>query len=223
MYKKIAILLTLSLTIFLLTPSAFAWRSVRTGQKNFERAWQAYTYLQQDKAVEYFKTSADAYAKALAADPPSRTARFASTLAMAGISFYYAGRYAECIEAMETAHRKEKRIWEANLFIGLSHARLGEKAKAIESLNAYLESLPSQRILSNSVTEQIKDIEGDSTSLADAADHIDKATTSQFVDNINFNHSPRTSNPSIERCSGTYWWRNNRAPCESTGYGLNSA
>ena len=172
-----------------------------TGQKNFERAWQAYTSLQPDKADKFFKTAATAYAKALAADPPSRTARFASTLAMAGISFYYAGRYEECIDTMGLAYRKEDRIWEANLFIGLSRARLDDKAKAVKFLNLYLQSTPSQRILSNSIAQQIKVLEADSSPLSDAADQIEKAIPLQFVNNINLNNSPRSSNPATERCS----------------------
>jgi len=221
MHKYTTALLTVALAFTLLSAPAFAWQAVRSGQKSFKRAWRAYTSLQQDKATMYFKKAATSYAKALAADPPSRTARFASTLTMAGMSFYYAGQLDACINAMHLASSKNKKIWEAYLFTGLSHARQGDKAKTVEFLNRYLESRPSQRILSNSVTQQIENMEADSGSLDDAVTQIEKSTMSQYVDNI-IHTNTRSSNPSIERCSGAYWWRKYKAPCSETGYGLNS-
>jgi hypothetical protein len=221
MHKHTNTLLTLILAFFLFATPAHAWESVRSGQKSFERAWQAFTSLQQDTATMYFKKAATFYEKALSADPPSRTARFASTLTMAGMSFYYAGQQDACINAMGMASGKNGKIWETYLFTGLSHARQGDKIKTIEFLNHYLDSRPSQRILSNSVSRQIESMETDFTSLNEAVTQIEKAITLQYIDNINHTNS-RSSNPSIERCSGPYWWRKYKAPCSQTGYGLNS-
>ncbi len=221
MQKHIATILTFAVVFALLSPSAFARSMTRTGQKNFERAWQAYTSRQQEKAALSFKKASTAYAKALAENPPSRVALFASTLTMAGISFYHSGRFKECIKTMTLAFTKNKKIWETNIFIGLSQARLGDKAKTIEFLTRYLQSMPSQRILSDSVTRPIESINADSVTLIDAADQIDKSMILQFINNINLNNS-RSSNPAIERCSGNFWWRRNRSPCTETGYGLNS-
>lgn len=222
MQKKVFISLVTILVLGVFVSSAFAWRSVRTGKHNFEKAWLAYANLQDAKAMSYFEQSASAFAEALAVDPPSKTARYVSNLTMAGISFYYAGRYDECIENMTLAHRKEKRIWEANLFIGLSHGRLGNKANAIEFLNLYLQSMPSQRNLSDTVIKQLAALDAGETTLAEALNEVDKATQLQFIHNISLNFTPRSSNPSTERCSGAYWWRKNSSPCFPTGYGLNS-
>ena len=222
MNKYTTPLLVFIFAFVLFGPPAFAWKEVRTGQRNFERAWQAYTSSQPDKANKFFKVAATAYAEALAADPPSRTARYASTLTMAGISFYYAGRHEECIDAMGLAYKKENKVWEANLFIGLSNARLGDKARAVEFLNLYLQSMPSQRILSSSVTQQLKNLETGSGSLSDSVKQIEKVLPLQFINNTTFNNAPRSSNPSFERCGGSFWWRKNKAPCSGSGYGLNS-
>lgn len=222
MNKYITPLLTIIVTFMLLAPPAFAWRSVRTGQRTFERAWLAYVSLQQDKADEFFKDAATAFSTALAVDPPSRTSQYASTLTMAGISFYYAGKYEECITTMELAHGKDNKIWEANIFIALSNARLGNKDNALEFLILYLQSMPSQRNLSKAVMQQIEDIETGSRSLEEGIGQIEKALPLQFINNINLNNASRSSNPAIERCGGAYWWRKNRSPCFETGYGLNS-
>lgn len=221
MNRHTKIILLFIVASILFAPPAFAWKSVRVGQKNFERAWERYTMLEPDKANEFFKKSADAFAEALAADPPSKTARFISTLTMAGMSFYFADRYEESIDAMELVQRKEKKIWETNIFIGLAKARLGDETKAVEFLNLYLQSMPSQRVLSNAVTQQLEQLGTKSVTLIDATANIDKALQLQFIENINWNNS-RSTNPANERCSGSLWWRKNRAPCSEAGYGLNS-
>lgn len=212
--------LTIPLIVFvmatLFATSAFAWRSVRTGQKNFERAWSAYLFRRADNAQKYFTKAADAFGSALAEKPPSRTTMFASNLAMAGISFYHAGRYQDCIDAMDKAKRKERKLWEAYLFAALSHARLGDKAQTIESLKAYINTSPTQPILSSEVNRQLTDLETDSGTVGAAADVLDKAAFEQFENNMKFT-GRAASNPN-ERCNGNYWWRTNRTPCSEKQY-----
>lgn len=194
---------------------AFAWKNVRIGKWNFEKAWMAYVMLKDDMSTEYFKAAADSFGKALAADPPSRTARFVSNLTMAGISFYMAGRYAECIDAMTMAYRTENSMWEANLYIGLAWARQGNKNKAVTFFKKYLESMPSQRTLSDDVAKQLDEMAQGVTTLNDAASSIAKAAQLQFIRNISLNFSPHSLSPPQEQCSGAYWWRRNNAPCSS--------
>ena len=214
MKKQIVVFLATALAVVLFASSALAWRSVRTGQKNFERAWSAYLFKQPDKAQGYFVKAADAFAEALAETPPSRTTMFASNLAMAGISLYHAGRYQECIDAMAKAMTKDGRMWEAPLYTALSHARLGEAAKTVESLKAYLKTSPTQAILSEEVNRQLTNLETGSGSLDGAADAVDAAAFDQFSNNETFT-GPNASNGN-ERCDGVYWWRNNKSPCSQS-------
>ncbi|WP_319542414.1 hypothetical protein [uncultured Pseudodesulfovibrio sp.] len=213
------------ITIFILTASllfataipAQAWKSVQSGDRNFERAWRAYSSLQTDKADGYFSKSAAAYSDALKEDPPSRTARFPSTLAKAGISFYYAARYQECVDTMKLALSRDKRMWEPTLYTALSYARLGDSENTIKTLENFVTSLSSQRIISDAAALQIKALEAGSASPEAIADTLDTATQKQFIENISRNNSPRDVGLTAERCNGTYWWRRNMAPCHSSG------
>lgn len=208
--KKYASLTTvLVLAIVMTATSAFAWRSVRTGQKNFERAWSAMHFKRMDQAKKDFTKAADAFGQALAEQPPSRTTMFASNLTMAGISLYYGGRYQECIDAMDKAVRKDKRIWEGYLYKALSLAAMDDKAETAKTLRAYLQSSPGQPILSNEVKRQITNLETDSGTLADARSAIDKAATEQFENNYTLRR-PSSNN---DLCSGIFWWRYDNAPC----------
>lgn len=211
MKKVITILLGTVLAVVLFLPPAHAWRSVRTGQKNFERAWSAYLYKRPDKASEYFGKAADAFGLALAENPPSRTTMFASNLTMAGISSYYAGRYDQAIDAMDKAINKDDTIWEAYLYTALSYARKGDKAKAEEFLKRYLKSNASQPILSDAAARQLTDLDTDSGSLEGVAPALEDAAYRQFINNVNFTgRYPATVDG---QCNSPFWWRNNRAPC----------
>lgn len=202
-------MLTVIVATLLLASSALAWRSVRTGQKNFERAWSALLFKRMDKANEYFAKAADSFGQALAEQPPSRSTMFPSNLTMAGMSLYYAGRYQECIDAMDKATQKNDRIWEGFLYKGLSFAAMDEKEKVIKNLTAYIKSSPGQYTISNEVEKQLTNLETETGSLQDAITAIQKAAIDQFEDNYTLQSSPNDN----EQCSGMFWWRYNKAPC----------
>ena len=217
MRQTIVILLTAALLISAAVP-ALAWRSVRAGDKNFERAWRAYTSKQTDKANRYFTDAADDYGQALKEDPPSRTTRFPTTLIKAGISFYQAKRYLECVDTMKLTHRRNERIWEADLFSALAYARLGDSEKTLKELALFMEALSSQRLITSAVTVQVKGLEDGSISLDSAANTLESVTQQQFVKNVSINNSPQKSTIPNERCTGNYWWRYNATPCNSGGF-----
>ncbi len=209
MKKQLAFITALFLITTMLTSTAFAWRSVRTGQKNFERAWSALHFKRMDNVDKYFTKAAEAYGQALAEKPPSRTTMFASNLTMAGMSLYYADRYQECVDAMDMAVKKDDRIWEGFLYKGLSLAAMDEKEEAVKAFIAYMKSSPGQPILSSAVEKQITDLETDSGTLTTAIPIIEKAAVDQFQNNVTLQNTPRES----EQCSAMYWWRYNKAPC----------
>ncbi|MUM78667.1 hypothetical protein GKC30_13585 [Pseudodesulfovibrio sp. F-1] len=212
MKKKQTILLIALLAVALLAPlPAMAWSSVRTGQKNFERAWLAYTFRRFDQASQHFAQAADAFAAGLAETPPSRTTLFASNLTMAGMSLYYAGRYAEVATPMKRVMDREKRVWEAPLYAALAAARLGDKSSTIALLDAYLKTSPGQPILSAEVSRQLDALESGQPPLTQVAQAIEEAAFAQFDGNINRLSDRRES--TSQSCDGNYWWRNNRQPC----------
>ena len=211
MKKTIIILLGAVLAVALFLPSAHAWRSVRTGQKNFERAWSAYLFKNQDRADQYFAKAADAFAQALAENPPSRTTMFVSNLTQAGMSMYYAGRYDQAIDAMDKAIFKDDSVWEPFIYTALSQARKGDAREAVIFLKRYLKANPNQPFLSDEVQKQIEGVEEKGASIEDAAAALDGVLLQQFINNLNF----RGRNPgSVDGlCEGRFWWRYNRAPC----------
>ncbi len=211
MKKTYLTALTSLLVTALLTTSALAWQSTRIGERNFQRAWSAYAYKRPEAAKQYFTAAATSFAEGLAQTPPARSTMFASNLAKAGMSFYYAGRYQESIDTMGKAAKKDDRLWEAFLYSGLSYARLGNKAKTLEQFQTFLKASPAQPLLSSEVSNQMNELEMENGSLADAVAAIEKAALAQTLRNINFGQD---SNTPIERCSGRYWWRYNKAPCE---------
>nr|WP_321255503.1 hypothetical protein [uncultured Pseudodesulfovibrio sp.] len=214
---RISIITLTAILLFATVASAQGWRSVQNGDKNFERAWRTYTTQQTAKAEGYFVRAADAYGDALKADPPSRTTRFPSTLAKAGISFYSAKRYQECIDTMKITLTRDKRMWEPALYTALSYARLGDSENTVKTLQTFVTALSSQRIISDAASLQIKSLETGKTTLDDVADALDAATQKQFIENISRNNSPRDVGLTAERCNGAYWWRRNMAPCHSSG------
>lgn len=211
MKKYLIILLALCVTTALLTTSALAWRSVRTGQKNFERAWSAYLGKMPERADKYFAKAADAFGEALAETPPSRSTLFPSNLAMGGMSLYHAQRYEKCLSAMKKAAVRDSSMWEAPLYTGLSHARLGNRESAVKSLQDYLDSSPSQALLSAEVGKQMQALDLDEVTLQKVADLIDAAALEQFQSNSKY--SSRNYPSASEDCSGNRWWRRNKAPC----------
>lgn len=211
MKKSIITLLGAVLAVALLVPSAQAWRSVRTGQKAFERAWSAYLFKRQDSADEYFAKAADAFGQALAENPPSRTTMFASNLTMAGMSMYYAGRYDQAIDAMDKAIFKDDLIWEPFIYTALSHARKEGAPETVKFLKRYLKLSPSQPILTGEVRKQLAGLEEGAATPGNAATALEQALLRQYINNLNF----AGRNPSSVNglCESSFWWRNNRAPC----------
>ncbi|QJB55257.1 tetratricopeptide repeat protein [Pseudodesulfovibrio sp. zrk46] len=218
--RNIAIAALIIATAVLAAHPAFAWQSVRVGQKNFERAWSAYSFKRYDKANEYFATSADAFAKALKEYPPSRTVMFPSNLTMTGISMYHAGRYQECIKVMAKAQYKDDTIMETYLFTALSYARLGNKDETTSWLEKFIKSYPMQRTIAAEANRQLTDLQTGSPDLKAVADAIDAAAIAQFQSNRV--STGNTLNAPNEQCNGNYWWRNYRAPCESSKFPQNS-
>lgn len=214
---RFTIAILTAILLFAAAAPAQAWRSVQNGDRNFERAWRTYTTQQTAKAEGYFIRAADSYSDALKADPPSRTTRFPSTLAKAGISFYHAKRYQECVDTMKVTLTRDKRMWEPGLYTALSYARLGDSENTIKALQAFVTSLSSQRIISDAAMLQIKSLEAGTTDISNVADALDAATQKQFIENISRNNSPRDIGLTAERCNGAYWWRKNMAPCNSSG------
>lgn len=210
---------TLLAIFFLLALTAPATASVRTGDRQFERAWLNLTSKQTDKAKAHFVQSAKAYDAALAEDPPSRTMLFPSTLLQAGMAFYYADQFEASIKAFNMTHRnKDNWDWEALLFMGLSQARLGDKEKTIKLFKEFREALSFQQKITTATTSQLKALEEGTTTLDAAADVIEQAIVAQFAENALNNRSPRAVAPPTERCDGRYWWRYNSRPCSASGY-----
>lgn len=212
MKSRSLLTITIVLTITLFASSAFAWRSIRTGQKNFQRAWNAYLSKQPDKAGGYFAKAADAFGQALAEVPPSRTTMFPSNLTMGGMSLYYSGRYEAAVKAMAKAADKEEDIWEAYLYAALSQAHLGNGSEMEAGLKAYLDTSPGQPILSNAVKKQLAALEKDPNSAEAGIALIENALQDQFINNYTF--SRKSSANGKNACSGQFWWRYFKAPCE---------
>ena len=188
---------------------------VKTADKNFERAWLAYTTLRTDTAYEYFAEAADFYEKALSEDPPSRVAQHPSSRVKAGMAYYFAGRYGQCIESMLASRRTGERIWEADIFTGLAHARLGDRDNAIGNFALFLEGLPPVRTLFEVVRAQVAALET-GANLDENADLLEKAIQKQVIADIRTTVSPNTIMPVTERCNGTFWWRHNKQPCSAS-------
>lgn len=209
--RKISLILLA--VIVLLTTVAPTTASVSGGDREFERAWRVFTARQEDRATDYFKAAAALYGEAMSEDPMGRTMRFQSTLLKAGISSYYAGQYDQSIKAMGLAVRKGERIWESDLYTALSYAMKGDKEKAMEFIGKFMDSMSSQRFITDAVQRQMPGLKAGTTSLEDGFADIDDATKKQFVDNILRNSNRRTMGTPMEQCSGTFWWRLNAAPC----------
>jgi tetratricopeptide (TPR) repeat protein len=198
-----------------LTSACPAAASARGGDRNFERAWRVFSNSQTDKAVEYFKKAAQEYAQALQEDPPSRTMRFPSTLIKAGISFYYAGDYDQCVKTMKLAVRKDERIWEADIYTALSQARQGDADAALKSLGLFLDSMSSQRFITNEVVSQMPGMKDGSVPLANGMELIEQSVQRQIVDNVVKTKNRRAGPIPKEQCSGPYWWRMSASPCST--------
>jgi len=188
---------------------------VKTADKNFERAWLAYTTRRTAQAVGHFADAADYYEKALDEDPPSRVAQYPSSRVKAGMASYFAGRFEECIASMMAARHAGERIWEADLFTALAHARLGDRDNAVGNLALFLEGLPPVRALFGTVRAQLAALQG-GADLDSVADLLEAAVQNQVIDDIRRTFSPNTVMPATERCNGTFWWRRNRQPCSAS-------
>lgn len=213
MKKTTVSLIIACLAVVTLSSSALAWRSVRTGQKNFERAWRASMSMRQDTAAGYYARAADAFSQALAEVPPSRTTMFSSNLTMAGMSFYYAGRYQECVDTMDKVLTEDRsmNVWEAPLYSALASGELGNKKETVKYLNRLIDYQAYQPILMNVVSRVLPELENGSASLASATEAVGKAALQQFLDNTN-TPSVKQENQSTH-CSGRFWWRMNKDTC----------
>ena len=211
-YSLSALILALAAATVL---TACSTPPVKTADKNFERAWLAYATLRTDKAYEYFAEASAHYAEALAQDPPSRVAQYPSSRVKAGMAHYFAGRYKQCIESMLASRRTGERIWEADLFTAMAHARLGDRDNAVGNLSLFLEGLPPVRMLFTTVRSELAALE-DGEDLDRSADVLETTVQKQIVDDIRRTTSPNTIMPVTERCNGTFWWRRNKQPCSAS-------
>jgi len=189
---------------------------VNTGDRNFQRAWRVYVTRNNEKAMEYFKASAQAYGEALEQEPMTRTMRFQSSLDKAGIAMYFAGEYDQSIKTLTEAQGEKDKIWDAALFIALSQGRKGDKEAALKAFDKFLEANPSQRLITTEMGRVLPGVKDGSVKLSDAIDAIEKETQHQFVQNVARYNKRNGMIPATEACNGPYWWRYNSAPCSNS-------
>lgn len=189
---------------------------VSTGDRNFQRAWRVYVTRNNEKAMEYFKASAQAYGEALEQEPMTRTMRFQSSLDKAGIAMYFAGEYDQSIKTLTEAQGEKDKIWDAALFIALSQGRKGDKEAALKAFDKFLEANPSQRLITTEMGRVLPGVKDGSVKLSDAIDAIEKETQHQFVQNVARYNKRNGMIPATEACNGPYWWRYNSAPCSNS-------
>jgi len=211
MKKRFSLITTVCLLVILAATSALAGNALRSGRKNFERAWSASFFLKEDKANTYYRAAAHAFEEALAQTPPSRTALFASNLAQAGISFYYAGKNDLCISTMDMAFKKDDRLWEAPLFSAMAHARKKAASATQTLLEKYMATSPGQPILSDEVSRQLESLDSTPLSLRTTVAKLEQAYRLQIRNNLK--SIGRGSEAPMDLCNGNYWWRQNRTPC----------
>jgi tetratricopeptide (TPR) repeat protein len=187
--------------------------AVNTGDRNFQRAWRMYVTRNNDRALEYFKASAEAYAEALQQDPMNRTMKFQSSLDMAGIAMYFAGQYDLSIKTLDEAQGEKDKIWDAALFTALSQGRKGDKEAALKAFDRFLDANPSQRLITSEMSRVLPGVENGTVKLSDAIDSIERATQQQFVQNVQRYNNRNGMIPATATCDGSYWWRYNSTPC----------
>ena len=199
--------------VVLLATALPAAADVRTGDRNFDRAWRVYVTRNTERALEYFKASAAGYADALKMDPLERTMGFESTQVKASIAFYFAGQYDACVKTAKTALGDKNKIWDAALFMALAQGRMGDQEAMKTSFKLFLDSNPSQRYITTELSKDLPALTGGTMSLADFLDAMDSQVQRQFVDNVtSYNKRPGMI-PATESCDGQYWWRKNSSPC----------
>lgn len=203
----------LLITLVVLMTATLACRPVsplRSGDKNFERGWKSLVSRNMDKALAHFANGADAYAEALGEDPPGRQLGFPSTLAKAGMCFYYAGRYLECTETLDRLPAREENLWEPAIYRALAYGRQGDKANMLKWLDGYLDHLAGQPILSNEIKRLMPELKGGARpdTITDA---IETALHRQIKNNVRV--KGRSAAHGAEKCYGAYWWRYHSAPC----------
>lgn len=189
---------------------------IKKANKNFERAWLAYTSLRTDKAYEYFQEASTFFEEAMTQDTPSQLARHPSNRVKAGISHYFSAQYDQCIESMSSSHRRGERIWEADLFTGLAYARLGDGDNALKHLALYMDGLPPMSALFAAVKEHARELNAGGISLDACADGLETALQKAIVTTIRQTVSSGTVMPHTEKCDGRFWWRRNKQPCSTS-------
>ncbi|MGE4424258.1 MAG: hypothetical protein AB7D39_18305 [Pseudodesulfovibrio sp.] len=214
MRKSFALSITTLLVLALALPAAAD--SVDIGNRNFERAWRVYVTRNNEKAMEYFKASAQAYGEALRQEPMDRTMGFQSSLDKAGIAMYFAGQYDQSIKTLTEAQGEKDKIWDAALFIALSEGRKGDKEATLKAFDKFLEANPSQRFITTEMSRVLPGVRDGSIKLSDAIDSIERETQHQFVQNVLRYNNRNGMIPATEACNGSYWWRNNSAPCSGS-------
>ncbi|AMK12645.1 hypothetical protein [Pseudodesulfovibrio indicus] len=186
---------------------------VRTGDRNFERAWRVYVTRNTERAMEYFKASAAGYEDALKMDPMERTMNFESTQIKASIAFYFAGQFQACVKTAKTALGDKNKIWDAALFMALAQGRMGDQDAMTDSFKLFLDANPSQRYITTELSKDLPALTGGTMSLADFLDAMDSQVQRQFVDNVMRYNNRAGMIPATESCDGQFWWRKNSSPC----------
>jgi tetratricopeptide (TPR) repeat protein len=211
MRNSLTIITTVLLVLGMSLPAAAS--PVTTGDRNFQRAWRVYVTRNNEKAVAYFKASAQAYGEALGQEPMDRTMGFQSSLVKAGIAMYFAGEYDKSIKTLTRAQGDKDKIWDAALFIALSEGRKGDKEATLAALDKFLEANPSQRLITTEMGRVLPGVKDGSVKLSDAIDSIQRETQHQFVENVLRYNKRNGMVPAYEACNGAYWWRYNSSPC----------
>lgn len=155
----------------------------RKGEKNFERGRSAELRRDFVKAEEYFTTAAFAFdehfAKKNAASKDSRV----SHLVMAGICYTRIGRFEDGLRVLEQCI-EAKDIPDAFLHAGYAAAKLGMTEKAITHWENYPD-WAGQRIIANTLKDQLKMIRTEDANLQAACEAVAKAVQKQDKMNQN--------------------------------------
>ncbi|MBG0788894.1 MAG: hypothetical protein H0S80_00175 [Desulfovibrionaceae bacterium] len=125
----------------------------RKGEKNFDRARDAESRRNFDKARECYLASAAAFDEHLADKRAGGEEIRPSHLAMAGLAYTRLGRYEDALAILDECLERTD-IPDAFLYAGFAAVRLGQFDKALEYWKNY-PTWADQRILANMLREQI--------------------------------------------------------------------
>lgn len=154
----------------------------RKGEKNFERARSAEERRDIDKAREYFTIAGKAFDEHLLQRRESQKDIRPSHLVMAGISYTRLGRYEDAIATLDEC-LGIKEIPDAYLHAGYAAAKLGQLDQAV----AYWQQYPNwadQILIANTLKEQIRALQNETTSLQEVCEAIVVAIHDQDKRNL---------------------------------------